>query len=72
MANKKQVPVAVEKAEFRLSDGTTIVWQKESKRWHVTLYKFSHDSRDVWSVGHLPTIVNAQYFAKKYPLKKND
>jgi len=64
--------LTVEKAEFTLSDGTNVVWQKEGKKWHITLYKFSHDSRDVWAVGHLPTIVNAQYFSKKYPLKYNE
>jgi hypothetical protein len=62
----------VEKAEFRLSDGTTVVWMKEGKRWHIALYKFSHDSKNVLSVGLLPSIINAQYFAKKYPLKYND
>ena len=69
---KTKTVVIVEQAEFRLSDGTTVVWQKESKKWHITLYKFSHDSKDVWSVGHLPSIKNAQYFAKKYRLKYND
>lgn len=69
---KQKETVKVENAEFRLSDGTTVVWQKEAKRWHITLYKFSHDSKDVWAVGHLPSITNALYFAKKYKLKYNE
>lgn len=62
----------VEKAEFILTDGTNVVWIKEAKRWHIAIYKFGYSSRDVWSVGQLPSIKNAQYFAKKYPLTYNE
>lgn len=69
---KKQVNNLVEKAEFWLSDGTHVVWMKDTKRWHIALYKYSHNSRDVWSVGRLPSIANAIYFAKRYPLTFNE
>lgn len=61
--------VTVETAEFRLSDGTSVVWHKEPTKWGVNIYKHAHLSRYVSTVGKLPSVENAKYFTKNYQLK---
>lgn len=63
----KPKKVIVEKAEFSMSDGKHVLWIKEESGWSVTVYQHNYDSKRFKTIGHLPTIENARYYADKFP-----
>jgi len=63
----KTVPTKIEKAEFWINNGQHVVWLRSETRtgWTVIVYLHGEQSKQFRTLGNLPSIENANYFAKK-------